>query len=381
MAAGHGRRSCSMKKRGHFTATTETGGNKLCEDSFDFGCGTIFSLTPSPKGWTERVLYRFRGGNDGAYPRAPLVPWPDGYFYSTTTTGGGAQEGVGTAFRIQPGTWKEEVVFSFSSYANGWYPQGKIAFDSSGNLYGLTPNGGESGVAFKLIPNPKGQWTEQVLYSNVGLPYAGVVIDSRGNLYGGSDANGLYNEGSIFELSPGTQGWQFSNIYSFVAPCGMFCGGTQPGDLTSDKRGDLFGFTGDAGIPGCKGFGCGTVFEMTNCGGTWKETTLYQFQNLSGGWGPGYGAPAFNSSGNLYGTTQGGGRYGFGTVFKLSHGKRGWTKTTLYDFPGGAGGWQPYGGAVVDQHGNIFGTTYFGGKTGGKSCKKDGCGVVFEITP
>ena len=79
--------------------------------------------------------------------------------------------------------------------------------------------------------------------------------------------------------------------------------------------------------------------------------------------------------------TGAGGQYGFGTVFKLSHGKSGWTKTTLYDFPGGAGGWQPYGGVVVDEHGNIFGATYYGGKTGGKTCKKQGCGVVFEIMP
>jgi uncharacterized repeat protein (TIGR03803 family) len=366
---------------GTLYGTTETGGNQLCQNSFATGCGIVFALTPSPNGWVETILYRFQGGNDGSNPRAPLVPRPDGYFYSTTTTGGGGQQdGNGTVFRLKLGTWKEEVVFSFSLYANGWYPQGKIAFDSSGNLYGLTPNGGESGVAFELIRNPNGEWTEQVLYPNVGLPYAGVVIDTRGHLYGGSDSNGVNNEGSVFELSPGTQGWQFTNIYSFVAPCGMFCGGTQPGDLTADKRRNLYGFTGDAGIPGCNGYGCGTVFELNNSGGTWKETTLYQFQNLADGWGPGYGAPAFDSSGNLYGTTQGGGRYGFGTVFKLSQVEGVWQKTTLYDLPGGAGGSGPIGGLVVDRHGNIFGSTYFGGKTGGTTCGTEGCGVVFEIT-
>ena len=370
------------EKTGTLYGTTEVGGVKLCGNDFDFDCGTIFSLTPSPNGWTETVLYRFQGGDDGANPRAPLVPRPDGYWYSTTSSGGGVQQN-GTVFRIQPGTWEEEVLFSFVG-DGGYYPQGKIAFDSSGNLYGITTNGGSgySGVAYELIPNPSGSWTENVLYGNVGLPYAGVVIDPLGNVYGTSDANGIYNEGSVFELSPGKSGWQFTNIYSFQIACGIDCGGSQPGDLTLTKSGKLFGFAGDAGIPACgNDQGCGTIFEMINNGGTWQEKTLYQFQNIADGWGPGYGAPALDSAGNIYGMTGAGGQYGFGTVFKLSHGKSGWTKTTLYDFPGGAGGWQPYGGVVVDKHGNIFGATYYGGKTGGKTCKKQGCGVVFEIMP
>jgi hypothetical protein len=369
-------------RTGTLYGTTEVGGNELCQNYFQFGCGTIFALTPSPNGWTESVLYRFQGGSDGAHPRAPLVPRPDGYFYSTTTAGGGAiQGGIGTAFRIKPGTWQEEVIFRFSSYQQGAYPQGAIAFDGSGDLYGLTPNGGESGVAFELIPDPTFQWSEQVLYPNVGLPYAGVITDRLGNVYGTSDDNGAYNEGSVFELSHEQLGWQFANIYSFHDLCGMFCGGTQPGDLAADKRGNLFGFTGDAGIPGCRNFGCGTVFEMTYRGGKWQEKTLYEFRNVADGWGPGYAAPALDCHGNIYGTTQGGGQYGFGTVFELSRAKSGWTKTTLFSFPSGAGGAEPFGGVVVDQRGNVFGTTYYGGKAGGKTCKKYGCGIVFEITP
>jgi hypothetical protein len=372
------------EKTGALYGTTEVGGNELCGNSVDFGCGTVFSLTPSPNGWTEKVLYRFQGGSDGANPRAPLVPRPDGYLYSTTTGGGGAQQGgVGTAFRIKPGTWKEEVLFSFSANVNGWYPQGKIAFDNSGNLYGLTVDGGEddSGVAFELIPDSSGEWAETVLYSSVGTPYAGVVIDSLGNVYGTSAANGVYDEGSVFELSPGQSDWQFTNIYSFQLACGMFCGGAEPGDLAITKSGTLFGFAGDAGIPACNGYGCGTVFEMTRNGGTWQEKTLYQFQNLTDGWGPGYGAPASDSAGNIYGTTEGGGQYGFGTVFKLSRVNGIWQKTTLHSFPGGVGGWQPMTGVVVDKHGNVFGATYYGGKTGGETCKQQGCGVVFEIMP
>jgi uncharacterized repeat protein (TIGR03803 family) len=363
-------------KTGTLYGTTEDGGNQLCQNYFDTGCGIIFSLSPSGKGWKETVLYRFQGGNDGGNPRAPLVPRPDGYFYSTTTTGGDSQS-IGTAFRIKPGTWKEEVIFRFPSYQKGAYPQGAVAFDDKGNLYGLTPNGGLSGVAFELIPSA-GEWKEVVLYDNVGLPYAGMVLGHDGNLYGTTDSNGDFNEGSVFELSHGKLGWQFTNLYSFQDPAGA---GVEPSDLTVDKKGNIFGFAADAGIV-CypHPYSCGTIFEMTRSGGKWQENTIYQFKNLADGWGPGYGAPVFDRAGNLYGTTGGGGKYGFGTVFKLSPVQGGWQKTTLYSFPGGAGGAEPIGGLVLDGQGNIFGTTYFGGGGSGK-CKRQGCGIVFEITP
>jgi uncharacterized repeat protein (TIGR03803 family) len=373
------------EKTGILYGTTEIGGNQLCQNSFDIGCGTVFALVPSANGWTEKILHRFQAGSDGSNPRAPLVPRPDGYFYSTTTTGGGYQQsGTGTLFRIKPGTGQEQALFSFSVSANGWYPQGQIAFDSTGNIYGLTVNGGAlgaDGVAFELLPNSGGGWTEQVLNSSVGLPYAGVILDDQGNVFGTTDENGTYDEGSVFELSHGNTGWLFTNIYSFTDPCGVFCGGTAPSDLTADKNGDLFGFTADGGIACQNGIGCGTVFEMTRSGEAWEERTVYEFQNVADGWGPGYGAPTLDRFGNLYGTTQAGGQYGFGTVFKLSQVNGVWQKATLYSFSGGAGGNSPIGGLVVDRHGNLFGTTYWGGKTVGKTCKRQGCGVVFEITP
>jgi uncharacterized repeat protein (TIGR03803 family) len=371
-------------KTGTLYGTTEDGGNQSCQNSFDTGCGIVFSLTPSGTGWKYRVLYRFQGGDDGGDPRAPLVTRPDGYFYSTTTGGGGSGcngYGCGTAFRIKPGTWTEEVLLGFSSYQKGWYPQGKIAFDRKGNLYGLTVSAGTDadGVAFELTPNVAGKWKETILYDNAGLPYAGVIIDHLGNVYGTTDANGMYHEGSVFELSHGKRGWQYTDIYSFQDPCGTFCGGTQPGDLTADENGNFFGFAALAGLAGCgNGYGCGTVFEMTENEGTWQENTLYQFRDSADGWGPGYGAPTFDRAGNLYGATQAGGKHGFGTVFKLSPVKGGWKKTTLYSFPGGAGGAEPIGGLVVGRQGNIFGTTYIGGV---QHCKGQGCGIVFEITP
>ncbi len=371
------------QKTGVLYGTTEVGGDPACQNSFQYGCGTVFAVTPLRQSWAETVLYRFHGGADGAHPRAPLVHRPDGFFYSTTTTGGGGYNGgVGTIYRIMPGTWNEQVVFSFGPYSGGWYPQGEIAFDSTGDIYGLTPNAGAgTGVVYEVMPSPSGPWTEQVLSSQVSVPYAGVANDPLGNVFGADASGGAHNEGSVFEVSPGPSGWQLTDIYSFLIPCGMFCGGAIPGDLTLRKSGDLFGFAGDAGVQACNGHSCGTVFELTNSGGIWKEKTIYAFQNLADGWAPGLGRPVFDSAGNMYGATGGGGEFGFGTVFKLSHAPGGWQKTTLYSFTGGPGGAAPIGGVVLDTHGDIFGTTYIGGNAGGKTCKKDGCGIVFELSP
>ena len=371
------------ERTGTLYGTTEVGGNSQCENYFQFGCGVIFSLTPSNTGWREQVLYRFQGGNDGGHPRSPLTPRADGYFYGTTTTGGGGiQGGLGTAFRIMPGSWKEQVIFSFTSDSSGAYPQGAIAFDKSGDLFGLTTNGGAgSGVAYELIPSDANQWTEAVLTASLGGPYAGLVINQQGHLFGADAVGGRYNEGSVFELAHQEGQWHFRDIYSFLIPCGMSCGGAQSSDLTLTRNGDLIGFAPDAGIQACNGYSCGLVYEMSNRDGIWTEKTLYAFKNFADGWGPDYGAPAIDASGNIFGATEGGGRYGLGTVFELSRKNGVWEKTTLYDFRGGALGSGPFAGLLIGPNGDLFGTTYGGGKVGGKTCKKQGCGVVFEVTP
>jgi uncharacterized repeat protein (TIGR03803 family) len=83
-----------------------------------------------------------------------------------------------------------------------------------------------------------------------------------------------------------------------------------------------------------------------------------------------------DNAGNLYGSTVQGGIYGSGTVFELSPSATGWTHTVLYSFTGSADGGEPYKGVTLDTHGNIYGTAVTGG---GGSCE-GGCGVVFMLT-
>jgi len=84
-----------------------------------------------------------------------------------------------------------------------------------------------------------------------------------------------------------------------------------------------------------------------------------------------------DSAGDLYGTTQNGGAYGNGVVFKLSPTE---ALTVLYSFTGGADGGKPVAGLVRDGAGNLYGTAANGGVAPTGECP-NGCGVVFKVSP
>ena len=165
-----------------------------------------------------------------------------------------------------------------------------------------------------------------------------------------------------------------------------FTGGTDGdgpgGSLIADAQGNLYGTTSLGGRGDCGDVGCGTVFRLTPKG---KEAVLYAFSGGSDGGNPNGGLIA-DAEGNLFGTTFSGGRNSCfdycGTVFEVTpKGK----ETVLYTFTGGSDGSAPFGGLVADSQGNFYGTTFYGttnfvyGTTapGGIGC----CGTVFELTP
>ena len=81
-----------------------------------------------------------------------------------------------------------------------------------------------------------------------------------------------------------------------------------------------------------------------------------------------------DSSGNLYGVTELGGKNSAGIVYKLAPGMGGtWNFTTLYAFKGQPDAAFPYGGLIADSSGGLYGTTYFGGT--------NGTGAVFQVRP
>jgi uncharacterized repeat protein (TIGR03803 family) len=141
--------------------------------------------------------------------------------------------------------------------------------------------------------------------------------------------------------------------------------------LIIDGAGNLYGTTQEGGA-----YGFGTVFELTpEAGGGWTENVLYSFNNNGTDGVEPYAGLIFDGAGNLYGTTFVGGTYNGGTVFELTpQAGGGWTEKVLYSFgANGADGDQPYAGLIFDGAGNLYGTTYDGGTYD--------AGTVFELTP
>jgi uncharacterized repeat protein (TIGR03803 family) len=356
--------------------------------------GTIFKLSPNTGGgWTETLLHTFGKGDDGRDPDAPLVFDAAGNLYGTTIDSGNTYSG--TVFELSPGAngqWTETVLYRFAGGTDGTAPFGGLIFDTAGNLYGTTYQGGTyaAGTVFELSPQPGGGWTEKVLYSfgngtDGYNPVAGLTMDRLGNLYGTTLYGGVSNNcfefsscGTVFELSPQPGGgWTESVLHNF----GNGTDGQYPyAGVILDGAGNLYGTTWSGGLyNNCVtsiSTGCGTVFELSpNQGGGWTESVLHNFGNGSDGQSPEAGL-IFDATGHLYGTTQSGGAYlYYGTVFELSPlVGGGWTETVLHTFGNGAdGGFPYYGGVVLDAAGNLFGTTVVGGA--------HSTGTVYEITP
>ena len=277
---------------------------------------------------------------------------------------------------------QETVLHSFGGGTNGTFPAASLIFDSSGNLYGTTAEGGihtscgdgsGCGTAFELSPKAGGGWTETVLHSFGNgtdgiVPDGSLLFDQASNLYGTTVLGGIHGLGTAFELSPRQGGgWTETILHSF----GNGTDGISPNaSLIFDSNGNLYGTTYFGGI-----HGQGTVFELSpSQGGGWTETVLHSFGSGTDGAQP-YAALILDMAGNLYSTTYKGGVHGEGTVFELSPRLGGgWTETVLHSFgnPATQDGADPFGDLVADATGNLYGMTQGGGIRGK--------GTVFELS-
>lgn len=265
-----------------------------------------------------------------------------------------------------------KTLYEFKGGVDG-RPQAGVIFDQAGNLYGTTTWGGtdECGSVYELTPSSEGSWTKTVLLNftcaNGDFPAANLTFDQAGNLYGTTIVGGANGGGTVFELEPNGNGtWTYAALYSFT--------GGQDGyepfftTLIFDQAGNLYGTTYGGGNSHD-----GVVFEMTpNSNGSWAETVLHTFSGEDGS--ESRSGLVFDNAGNLYGTTQSGGSSGQGTVFELARNPDGsWTESVLHSFTGGKDGAQPYGGLIFDPAGNLYGTTFQGGA--------HGWGTVYELIP
>jgi hypothetical protein len=336
----------AMDSFGNLYGTTYGGGGTGCNGGF--GCGTVFELSPNGSGgWAKTILYSFQdNGQDGMGPFGNLAMDAAGNIYGATVIGGtgACSGGCGTVFELSPqqvGGWVETVLHSFQDNGqDGFSPQGGVALDGAGNLYGTTVGGGPNscfnftcGTVFELSPNGSGGWTETIPHSFQKLhgdgfrPFAGVIMDATGNLYGTTTAGAVdcypYDQegcGVVFRLSPQGDGtWTESLLYQFGGRDGF----VPTGGLIFDAAGNLYGATSEGGTK-CRITGCGVVFELRpRPHGQWSEKVIVSFPAYSGGGKYPSGSLVIDASGNLFGTTsEGGSGIGChptcGTAFELS---------------------------------------------------------------
>lgn len=330
-------------------------------------------LTSTPSAWAApkyKILHAFGNGQDGAGAYGSLLLDKKGNLYGTTS--GGGLYSYGTVFELTPGSggqWDESILYNFENNgSDGCTSVSGLAFDTNGDLYGASERCGEFGygAVFELTPG-SGSWSESVLFSfnlhDGCCPQGGAVVVNGGNVYGAG--------GVAFELSRGSSGWTETILHDFNRD--RRDGYLPLGGVIRDASGNLYGTT-EVGGNRCGSSSCGTVFELSPlAGGDWKETVLFRFNSHDGAWPS--DALFMDGSGALYGTTINGGCCG-GVVFKLAPRSDGhWKESTVYEFKGGASGFLPGPGVVMDNAGNLYGATDGGGSP---QCS---CGVVYKLSP
>jgi uncharacterized repeat protein (TIGR03803 family) len=348
----------------------------------------VYELSPrTGGGYEEKILHNFdNNGTDGYEPYNGVTLDNAGNLYGTTRLGGPYDDG--TVFELTPtegGQWIESVLHDFA-YTDGASPWSNLAIDASGNLYGTTLLGGEyaAGAVFELI-RVNGGWVEATVHSfnpNEGdgfNPYAGLTLDAEGNLYGTTSGCqcSYSNDGVVFELKhTAGDGWTEKVLHSFKND--EVQGYNLYAGVALDSSGNLYGATEGGGTGTNCGGGCGTIFKLTPLpNGSWSQTTLHNFEDTNRDGAFPNGTLIVDAAGNLYGTTVSGGQYNGGTVFKLTLNNGVWDETVLHQFSGDGG--QGSDGNYVNA-GVIFdpsGNIYGTTLEGGAH----GGGIVFEIKP
>jgi len=277
----------------------------------------MFQLTPGPGAqWSFNPIWP--SGCSGA---VGLILDATGNLY-----GEFGDDFNGDVGELSPGSngWVYTKLYEFcpsgSNCRDGINPLAPFSWDAKGNLYGTTYNGGDPrcyscGVAFQMTPNGDGTWTYHVLHrflnrKDGSSPYGSLTVDASGAAYGTTTYGGPYGNGNVFRLTPGKNGrWKLTVLYGF--PNGT--NGVAPGvNLVFDKAGNLYGI---AGTSNCGGT-CGLIFKLSPTkSGPWNCTVVHRFNMTDGNFPNGL---TMDSQGNLFGTTQAGGKYGYGVVFEIT---------------------------------------------------------------
>jgi uncharacterized repeat protein (TIGR03803 family) len=267
-------------------------------------CAALFIASvvfaPVVTAQTFTLLHQFTGSGDGAEPVGGLL-LNGSTLYGTTYFGGSFN--YGTVYQLDL-SGKEAVVHNFLG-GEGLWPESGLTRDPAGNLYGTAFNGGA--------------------YEGGGCAHGCGVVFKR-------DTSG--NQTVLYAFTGGTDG------------------GNPDATLIQDAAGNFYGTTEGGGQLSCFfGSGCGTVFKLSPSN---QETVLYRFTDRLDGDGEFPAGVVADAAGNLYGTTYDGGAYGYGDVFKITPSG---TFSIFYSFTGGTDSGDPKSPLIIDQAGNLYGTT------------------------
>jgi len=282
-----------------------------------------------------------------------------------------------------------KTLYSFCSAdacQDGKHPYASLLMDAAGNLYGVAAEGGDAGfgAAFELSPPALGKmkWKYRRLYSFCAEPNcpdgAGpdttLIMDVAGNLYGTTPTGGAYGSGQIFELLPRGKGWIHRDLHDFG---GRRNDGRSPQGGLSYVNQESALYDGVSPLYGTAFFGGanggGVAYRLTKDNRRWKRKTLYSFcamGSCSDGYRP--NGVILDNVGNIFGTTWYGGS-DYGVLFEISAESGQRTETVLCDFSVDCKGSVPHGRLLIDGDGALIGVTNTGGATDH--------GTVFKYSP
>ena len=353
---------------GNLFGVTILGRNDVRGSDTGAGGGTVFEISRGSTGDYQpmKTLDVFTGGN-GAAAFGTLTFDSGGNLYGATEQGGA--NNLGTVYEIAQGTTAIKTLLSFDG-AGAAAPLTGVLVDGSGNLYGSASRSGpgSAGTYGAIYEIAKGAHTATnlVAFNTAnGSSATSLFFDGSGNIVGtASDGYPSY-AGTIFEFAKQSVGVYapFETLATLPKTNGGYPSGRNPTGVTFDRQGNLFGLAQGGGE-----FGGGTIFEIVKGSGVVSTIASFSLDNsvYPNGNTPG-NMLTLDSAGNFFGVTREGGANGVGTVFELAQGST--TIKTIYSFDNVLAA-EPDSSLIIDAAGNIFGTTINGGNGGG---------TVFEL--
>jgi len=288
----------AMGLDGNFYGTTSSGGGGHA--------GTIFKITPTG---SLTFLYNFFNNGDGAYPRTPPIPAPDGNLYGVS-----AYHASSTLYRITPsGTFTVLQTLPSESYA-------PLTLGTDGKLYGVTDVGGtfNEGMVFSYTISSGVFKTVYNFGAATGYsPYGALMQAGDGNFYSTASLGGTNGGGVVYKLSPSGV---YKVLHNFTSNPSTSGAGPTAG-LVLGSDGNLYGTTSIGGLNGY-----GTIFRLKTTGAGFS--VIYNFAKSDGA-NPN-STPLLHTNGVIYGLTAAGGLYDDGIMYTVDAGLKPFASVFVY---------------------------------------------------